>query len=240
MYPPRRCGYSTQRCNGRVDWLVATPRTKAGLDCGESAQHSIILAKRLQPNSRNCFLWPDWSAERYCDCGANRSGNFSSGIPARMFCFRFLGADTIDCSGRSWQEQIRTHVPETQQRRVQFEQLARPDLRDRYKKAYVCVLPSLWENFPYGLLEAMACGIPVVATTVGGLPELIDHGGSGLLVPPNDPEALATAVCRLLDDPSLKKRDGAKRASAFETQFSTQRVLPEMLRVYRSVVHVDR
>jgi glycosyltransferase involved in cell wall biosynthesis len=156
--------------------------------------------------------------------------------PGHDVLFRFLGADTIDCTGRFWREQILTSVPDAERTRVQFEQLARPDLTGRYRKAYVCVLPSLWENFPYALLEAMACGTPVVATTVGGLPELIDHGGSGLLVPPDDPEALTTALCTLLDDPALRDEMGRNARQRVENRFSTERVLPEMLRVYRGVV----
>ncbi|MCZ2147301.1 MAG: glycosyltransferase family 4 protein [Bryobacterales bacterium] len=69
--------------------------------------------------------------------------------------------------------------------------------------ADVMALPSLSEGSPNVLLEAMAAGVPVVATRVGGIPEMVEDGVSALLAPPADPPALAAAIGRLLDDPSL-------------------------------------
>lgn len=70
----------------------------------------------------------------------------------------------------------------------------------------IFVLPSTSEAFPNGLMEAMSCGVPVVASDVGGIPELVRHGENGLLVPPGDAAALAAALNRLIADP-----DGAAR-----------------------------
>jgi glycosyltransferase involved in cell wall biosynthesis len=67
--------------------------------------------------------------------------------------------------------------------------------------AELFVLPSLWEGMPNAVLEAMAAGKPVVATDVGGVPELVLHGETGLLVPPGDPDALARAILDLCADP---------------------------------------
>jgi glycosyltransferase involved in cell wall biosynthesis len=69
--------------------------------------------------------------------------------------------------------------------------------------ANVFVLPSLSEGSPNALLEAMACGLPVVATRVGGVPEIATDGATALLVPPKDPLSLARAIDRLLDDVDL-------------------------------------
>ncbi len=72
----------------------------------------------------------------------------------------------------------------------------------------LCVMPSRWEAMPYTLLEAMALGVPVVASFVGGIPEVITDGRNGLLVPPEDPAALAAAIARLGWDADLRRRLG--------------------------------
>lgn len=76
-----------------------------------------------------------------------------------------------------------------------------------YAEAAVAIVPSLYEGFSLPAVEAMACGVPVVATTGGALPEVVGpHRETGLLVPPADPGALAAAVLELLDDPGLRAR----------------------------------
>ena len=79
-----------------------------------------------------------------------------------------------------------------------------------YGEAEVAVCPSLYEGFSLPTVEAMACGVPVVATTGGALPEVVGRDNeTGLLVAPDDPGALAAAIGRLLDDPDLRARLGA-------------------------------
>jgi glycosyltransferase involved in cell wall biosynthesis len=79
-----------------------------------------------------------------------------------------------------------------------------------YGEAEVAVVPSLYEGFSLPAIEAMACGVAVVATTGGALPEVVGNDGeTGLLVTPDDPGALAGAIARLLDDPVLRARLGA-------------------------------
>jgi glycosyltransferase involved in cell wall biosynthesis len=76
-----------------------------------------------------------------------------------------------------------------------------------YAEAQIAVVPSLYEGFSLPAVEAMACGVPVVATTGGALPEVVGTDGeTGLLVPPGDPGALATALIRALDDHELRAR----------------------------------
>ncbi|GAG02365.1 unnamed protein product, partial [marine sediment metagenome] len=77
------------------------------------------------------------------------------------------------------------------------------ELGQLYSKADIFILPSVWEAFGIVLLEAMSFGIPIVATNAGGIPELVEDGVEGFLVPPKDAKALATALQKLIDDPKL-------------------------------------
>ncbi|HWE71226.1 MAG TPA: glycosyltransferase family 4 protein [Acidimicrobiales bacterium] len=83
------------------------------------------------------------------------------------------------------------------------------ELARNYAQAQVAVVPSLYEGFSLPAIEAMACGVALVATTGGALPEVVGEDGvTGLLVPPDDPGALAAAIGRLLDDDDLRSRLG--------------------------------
>ena len=87
---------------------------------------------------------------------------------------------------------------------VSDEELAR-----LYGEAEVAVVPSLYEGFSLPAIEAMSCGVPVVATTGGALPEVVGQSGeTGLLVEPNNPDALVGAIRTLLDDAELRERLG--------------------------------
>ena len=75
-----------------------------------------------------------------------------------------------------------------------------------FRAADASVLPSAWENFPHTVVEALAVGCPVIATAVGGVPEVVRDGENGLLVPPGDPTALAAAIKRFFSDNDLRAR----------------------------------
>ena len=75
-----------------------------------------------------------------------------------------------------------------------------------FTRAHIYVLPSYHEGLPIGVLEAMAAGLPVVTTPVGGIPEVVKDGVNGLIISPGDVRALSAAVLRLLDDSELRKR----------------------------------
>jgi glycosyltransferase involved in cell wall biosynthesis len=98
--------------------------------------------------------------------------------------------------------------------------------------ATVSVMPSLNEALSNVLLESMAAGAPIVATRVGGTPEAIDEGVTGLLVDPGDSAALATAVARLLDDRSLAARLGRAARHAIETGYSVEKMVRATERLY--------
>ena len=98
--------------------------------------------------------------------------------------------------------------------------------------ATVSVLPSLVEATSITGLESMATGLPLVGTTVGGIPELIEDGVHGLLVPPADPRALAEAVSRLLSDAELAKRLGAAARARAVEEFGWDRIASRFEAIY--------
>ncbi len=90
-----------------------------------------------------------------------------------------------------------------------------PDAAGRFADAQFSVLPSHNEGLPNAVLESMAYGVPVIATAVAGVPELIDDDVDGLLVTPGDSKALAAAIERLTADPTLRVRLGAAARGAW-------------------------
>ncbi len=113
--------------------------------------------------------------------------------------------------------------------------LGRGELLQAYAEADILVLPSLFEPFGIVLLEAMATGLPVVASRVGGVPEVMEDGKTGFLVQPGNARALAEALDLLLSDPALRRRMGrAGRIRAAE--YSWDRILPQVLDVYHEAI----
>ena len=108
----------------------------------------------------------------------------------------------------------------------------RPDVLSLLKTFDVFVMPSITEGLGTSILDAMACRKAVVASAVGGIPEVVDPEVTGLLVPPRDPGALGTAIVRLLRDQALTHRLGEAGRSRVEARFSAERMVQETLAVY--------
>ena len=106
-----------------------------------------------------------------------------------------------------------------------------PDVAAWLRRAELLVHPVRWEGFGLALLEAMLASLPVVATRVSSIPEIVVEGETGLLVPPDDPSALAAAVNRVLAEPGDY---GAKGRARAETEFSVARMTDRTLAVYES------
>ena len=104
-----------------------------------------------------------------------------------------------------------------------------------YKSADVFVLPSFLEIFGIVNLEAMACGIPIVASKVGGIPEIVKDGENGLLVPPRDSEALADAIIYLLENEDIREKMGKNGRKKGEN-YSWERIAEETEKVYEEVL----
>jgi L-malate glycosyltransferase len=123
--------------------------------------------------------------------------------------------------------------------RVMFTGL-RADVPALLASSTVAVMPSLNEALSNVLLESMAAGAPTVATRVGGTPEAITDGVSGLLVAPGDPEALAVAVGRLLEDATLAHRLGRAARQVVEQRFTLERMVDDTERLYASLRERNR
>jgi glycosyltransferase involved in cell wall biosynthesis len=105
-----------------------------------------------------------------------------------------------------------------------------------YQSSDIFVLPSAFEGIPLTLLEAMACGLPCVATSVGGMPEVIVDGANGYLVQPGDKESLSQAILRVHGDKIESKGVSEKARITIENRFSSSRMLDDYLDVYGSLV----
>jgi glycosyltransferase involved in cell wall biosynthesis len=110
------------------------------------------------------------------------------------------------------------------------------DVASYYRAADVFVLPSHSEGSPYVLLEAMTAGAPIVATSVGGVPEMVTHDETALLVPPRDPQAMAASLARLLKDAQLARRLTSNASKLVATRYSPERYARSMFEIYRDVV----
>jgi glycosyltransferase involved in cell wall biosynthesis len=111
--------------------------------------------------------------------------------------------------------------------------LPREDVLALFRAVDASLLSSSWENFPHTVVEALAVGTPVVATAVGGVPELVRDGENGLLVPPGDPDALADAIRRMVAEPGLRERLAENAAPSIE-HLDRDRVYAKLQEILRS------
>jgi glycosyltransferase involved in cell wall biosynthesis len=115
-----------------------------------------------------------------------------------------------------------------------------PDVRPVLESADIFVLPSRHEGLPYAVLEAMAMQVPVVATAVGGVGEVVRNEETGLLVAPRDGPALGAAVRRLLEETELRERLVAAARRRLEERFSLDRTVEQVEALLRRVTYGER
>jgi glycosyltransferase involved in cell wall biosynthesis len=126
---------------------------------------------------------------------------------------------------------------ETWRRRPLLEVLGHvPDIATVWAKAHIAVLPSRREGLPLSLLEAAACGRPLVATDVPGCREIARPGVNALLVPVDDAQAFADAVQTLAHDAEMRTRFGAAGRALVEREFSSKRIGAETVKLYRTML----
>ncbi|MGB3766967.1 MAG: glycosyltransferase family 4 protein [Phormidesmis sp.] len=114
------------------------------------------------------------------------------------------------------------------------------ELQDYFQRADILINPSVSEAFGMSLVEAMATGTPAIGTAIGGMPEIVQHGKTGLIVPAENPAALADAIAQLLSNESLRAKMGeAGRVRAVET-FSWQAIALSLANQYRQLLSTEK
>jgi glycosyltransferase involved in cell wall biosynthesis len=117
------------------------------------------------------------------------------------------------------------------------------ELNQAYLGSTLFVLPSterkgfVMEGLGVVLLEAMASGVPAIGSNTGGIPDIIEDGVNGLLVPPGDPDALAEAIIRILEDQDLADRFREAGLETVKGRFSWDKISDQFIEVYREVLH---
>ena len=107
-------------------------------------------------------------------------------------------------------------------------------LAKQYSRAEIAVVPSLYEGFGFPASEAMACGVPVIASSAGALPEVV--GNAGILVPPGEPEPLAEAIKRLSEDKQLQRELGEAGRKRIQQEFSWEQAAKKTVEVYQGLL----
>jgi glycosyltransferase involved in cell wall biosynthesis len=116
----------------------------------------------------------------------------------------------------------------------------RADVLGCIKAFDLFLMSSVSEGLGTSLLDAMACRKPIVGTRVGGIPEVVEEGVTGLLVAPRDPAAMAAAVVRLLRDSALRRQMGEAAFRRVRARFTVDRMVAETAEVYARVAGTDR
>jgi glycosyltransferase involved in cell wall biosynthesis len=236
----------------RADALTAPSRDMAetvARDCGLAAGRINVI-----PNALDVDLFsPDGPAEGKRDevtvlhvgrlDRVKGIGVLARAIPSVVerapdVQFVFIGAARSDHETATWGRRL-ARAGEEQVTILGF--LEEAEMRVWYQRADMAVVPSLnYESFSYTCAQAMAAGLPVVASRIGGIPETLDHGASGLLVEPGNVKALADALVRLVKEPNLSRNLGKAGQHKAAYEFDASRVGRQMLEVYHSVVSTRR
>ncbi len=103
-------------------------------------------------------------------------------------------------------------------------------------KTDICVFPSRWENFPNVCLEAMAAGRGIVASNAGGMADMLAASGAGCLIPPKNPSAIASAICKLIEKPSLRMQLGEAARARVLTEYNSDRIGELQEAIYKEAI----
>lgn len=132
---------------------------------------------------------------------------------------------------------MRIRLPADEMQKVSFlEPVPYTQMPDFLRSSGIFINSSLWEAFPLSILEAIASGLPVVASEVSGIPEVIRHGETGLLFQPGDPESLAEAIIRLFEDEELRCRLRINAMQEIKGKFYWEIITEELWLQYQSLL----
>jgi glycosyltransferase involved in cell wall biosynthesis len=149
--------------------------------------------------------------------------------------FVFVGDDRPTSRGTSQRAELEAVLRKAGvEAKVTFAGLVdQPALLDRYRRADICAVPSmLYESFSYTCAQAMAAGKPVVASRVGGIPETVDDGETGILIDPGNVNQLADSIARLAKDPELRAAMGRAGRAKVAREFDPIKIARQNLEVY--------
>lgn len=233
-------------------WVVARVEAVAlrktdGVVCISSYTRSLVesLARKtwLLPNAaddsffdvpRNPVQPPEILCIGYTDARKNQIGLIKALDPLAAqgkFVVRFLGKVSDDEYGREFSELLKTR-PWCQAPGF----TDRAALRAAFSRATLLALPSVEENCPMVVLEAMAAGLPVAAAKVGGVPDLVEHNKTGLFFDPSDGESIRRAINPFLSNPSLGDQMGQAGRAVAEARFRPKEIARRHLEIYREVI----
>ena len=154
---------------------------------------------------------------------------------------QYYGSPTsIILGSGEYQEQLQKQIDSLKLANKVFLAGFIPDASRYLEACDIFVLPSLKEGLPYALMEAMAAGLPAVATRVGGIPDLIEDGIEGMLVPPKDAPALTHALGALIEDPHLRRRLGISAHTKIKTTFTFRAMLEHTIHIYEADHHAHQ
>ncbi|MFH1903479.1 MAG: glycosyltransferase family 4 protein [Candidatus Omnitrophota bacterium] len=152
--------------------------------------------------------------------------------------FIIVGRDTSDGPDRqSFKKYVLQDFPEQYNENVQFPgYVSEEELSVYYKNCDLFIAPSLYESFGLIYVEAMAYGKPVIGCRVGGVPEVVKDGETGILVPPEDPAELARAITEILINYPLREKMSQAARTHVEENFSRQKMVENTLAAYRGLL----
>jgi glycosyltransferase involved in cell wall biosynthesis len=215
-----------------------------------------LTQSQVIPNPLDAAAEADiWSIERCDSDNLLFVGRFDrlKGGDLVLFAFRelaesypklkltFVGPDIgikgIDCQVSHFEEFIQNNLPQWCRGRVDFRgQLSHSDVMSLRANSFATVVATQYENLPYTVLEAMSLGCPIVATAVGGIPELIKNQRNGLLVPSQEVGALAGACARLLDDRRLAAQLGRQAWRDCRDLYGSERIAKQTVNAYKEAI----